>query len=725
MKHSLIFGVSAALLMMAGGLYGQAKPTFAPGTPVTNVGGGYNEFAPGSLAYVRGANLATTAVSAQPPYPATLAGTTVTFTQSGATFAAALLDAQPDRLTIQIPYGLKRGSATLKVTAAGGEVSRSLSIIEVAPRPVATQVMAFFLQEAYHADGRGITEGEPAKPGEEIRVIVQGLGETAPPIAAGQLPGDGSENRPYNAVAGPISARFDQTEAEVRFARLSPGRPGMYEVGVVVPADVRAAQYLFAIRHGEGAWLSGGIIWAGWRVIRLTDTWNGQACEMVDSAPVEVPYDAYLNRLETWVEMPLGVSWVNFRLLNEAGEPVLSSVVSVQSCDEANPSWCLVGRGSLKVTLPAGNYTLELPPGDYTPEQGQPRLCKNTASGGQALSRLYGAWAPSNWSTAGEGVLAAEGGSVQAPGFELTAESGALEEPASIRVSALVKEEEMSGGRITPFFRLEGLPVELRAPVTVTLDAPGAPDGEVTLLMRAEDSAGAPIFLRGTVADGKLTAQLPVEGGPEVPEAGAKARLASTRSASLQKSGKVSWLLWGVMGLKPNNYEEHFIIHAPDSAYPVMRKVGKALEKAYQLIGTMGLDWSKRGDAPIEVYLFSYKSWSSLVLGGVKNAAGNTETGVWGKTNVGICLDLDSVSDESDPGKIEDLSITAGHELLHIMQAQYDNTGITTSGWTWLFEAAAVWLERALASDPNFVSPHAKSYMYFLYTDPLEVQSWP
>lgn len=688
--------------------WGQTKPEFASTNPVLNAGGGLYEFAPGSLAYIRGSALAAQAGVAAAPYPFTMNGATVTVTQSGVVFNAVLLETLPDRLMVQIPYGLKAGSSTVKVKTAGGEISRSLPIVEAAPRPVYRQVGSSWIIEAYHADGRAVTEGLPAKAGEEVRLMVQGLGATTPEIATGALPGDGSEANPFNAVNLTLSAKLDKSDMEVKGARLAVGRPGFYEVTVLTPMDVLAGPYPVYLGLAGSDLVYGGTMPAGGRVVPLSRVWNTLECRTTDQAALRLPDDAIVTRIETWYRFPENTASLSFQLLNAAGEEVMASTMGKQSCDAANPEWCLAMRTNLRQALPAGEYQLVT---------SAPGLCVNDATTGQAFVALTGAWAESNWQTASDGWLTPEGGNFEAPGFKLTAEAGALAEPLNLKVSTTTRPKEATGGRVTPYFRLEGLPTALAGPVNLTLDVAEAPEGDVTLLMQPEGSDDGPSLFTGQVQDGKLTVALPAQ-----PAGKTTARAARARMGVLTSNNKVSWMLWAVAGLKPYvSRDEHFILHAPSSAGDLIRKIGDDLEDAYKLIAGMGLDWSRRGGSAMEIYLFSYSSWSSLVLGGSSGAAGNSETGIWGKKNTGICINLDTLQGGGQK-ELDDARITAGHELLHIMQAQYEGSG--SSGWLWLEEAAATWLERAMSGDGAYISGNASENMYFLYTEPLEVAGW-
>ncbi|QOY88153.1 hypothetical protein [Paludibaculum fermentans] len=697
-----------SILCFASFGWGQTKPEFASTNAVLNAGGGLYEFAPGSLVYIRGNYLATQSGPATPPYPSTLNGTTVTVTQGSVVLNAALLETLPDRLTVQLPYGLKAGSVTLKVKTAGGEISRGLPILDAAPRPVYRQVNASWIVEAYHPDGSAVTELAPAKPGEEVRLMVQGLGATTPEIAAGALPGDGSLERPFNIANAALAAKLEKTDLEVNGARLAVGRPGFYEVTVVTLADVLAGLYPVTLGIAGSDLVYGASLPAGGRVVQLSKVWNTEACRTTDQAALRLPDDAVLTKIETWYQFPENTASLSFQLLNAAGEEVLASTMGKQACDATSPEWCLAMRANLRQVLPAGEYKLVT---------STPGLCVNDATTGQAFVKLTGAWAESNWQVASDGWVTPEGGSFEAPGFKLTAEAGALAEPVNLKISTTTRPREPASDRVTPYFRLEGLPTALAAPVTLTLDVAGTPDGDVTLLMQPEGSDDGPAFFSGQVQDGKLTVALPAQ----TPEK-TTARAARARTGALTSNSKVSWMLWAMAGLKPNtSRDEHFILHAPSSAGELIKTLGNDLEDAYKLIASMGLDWNKRGGSAIEIYLFSYNSWSNLVLGGSSGAAGNSETGIWGKKNTGLCINLDTLQGGGQK-ELDDARITAGHELLHIMQAQYE--GNSSSGWLWMEEASATWLERAMSGDGNYISGNASENMYFLYTEPLEVADW-
>jgi hypothetical protein len=73
---------------------------------------------------------------------------------------------------------------------------------------------------------------------------------------------------------------------------------------------------------------------------------------------------------------------------------------------------------------------------------------------------------------------------------------------------------------------------------------------------------------------------------------------------------------------------------------------------------------------------------------------------------------------------LEETRITAGHELFHILQSDYDPREYLVlfrySPWYWMDEAAAVWFERAVSTEPNYVSGLMRDQMDFLLKGGLE-----
>lgn len=110
----------------------------ATGTPLTilDAASGSASVASGSIAAAFGANLATSTLSApSPSWPTSLAGTTLTITDSsGVARSAAIYFVSATQVNFQIPPQTAAGGATATVTSANGTVSQgSVQITTVAP----------------------------------------------------------------------------------------------------------------------------------------------------------------------------------------------------------------------------------------------------------------------------------------------------------------------------------------------------------------------------------------------------------------------------------------------------------------------------------------------------------------------------------------------------------------------------------------------------------------
>lgn len=226
----LVFVLSANLLPAQ-----TATPAIAPGSILSAAGLAAepaNVAAPGSLVSIFGSNLAnTTATATGAPLPRELSGTAVLV----GTVFAPLLFISPTQINAQIPFEIPPGSTVNVLVWVNGRAS--------APEPLRVEATApslFTLGQtgvgtavASHSDSSLVTPESPAFPGEQISVLVTGLGRaltssTAPPLVSGT----GGSGQTTLLVPG---VTIGEPFATVTSSVAAPGRVGQYLVSVVVP----------------------------------------------------------------------------------------------------------------------------------------------------------------------------------------------------------------------------------------------------------------------------------------------------------------------------------------------------------------------------------------------------------------------------------------------------------------------------------------------------------
>jgi adhesin/invasin len=119
---------------------------------------------------------------------------------------------------------------------------------EVAVRvPQALASPGFFVNGAevsvYRGNGAPVWDFAPGRSGEELVVFAGGLGAVSGEAAAG-TPAPASPLA--HALVVP-TVRVDGRVAEVRFAGLTPGFIGLYQINFVVPAGTRAGRVPFVL----------------------------------------------------------------------------------------------------------------------------------------------------------------------------------------------------------------------------------------------------------------------------------------------------------------------------------------------------------------------------------------------------------------------------------------------------------------------------------------------
>jgi len=183
--------------------------------------------APGEFVSLFGTGLAAAPLSTSPPYPLALGDVSVTVNG----IPAPLAYASPNQLNVLIPYGVTGPSATILVTNAGNLSNAvALPLQRTAPGTFSANGSGTGAGAITHANGSLVTASNPARRGETVVIYGAGLGTVTPTVADG-VPGNGST---VNAVAVTIAGQA----ASVVFGGLSPSFPGLYQVNVLIPANL-------------------------------------------------------------------------------------------------------------------------------------------------------------------------------------------------------------------------------------------------------------------------------------------------------------------------------------------------------------------------------------------------------------------------------------------------------------------------------------------------------
>ena len=188
--------------------------------------------APGAVARIFGTDLAPSRAEAPSgPLPPSLNGVTVLV---GAREAPVYF-VSPDQINVQIPWETEPGREhTLVVSTNGGfTLPDSITVTPVRPGLYTSQDNGLVV--ALHLDGTFVTPSAPAKPGEDVIVYLEAMGITAPAVADG-APG------PIDPPAAPQAQpgiTIDDQEANIVWARLTPGIVGSYQIRFTVPPGSR------------------------------------------------------------------------------------------------------------------------------------------------------------------------------------------------------------------------------------------------------------------------------------------------------------------------------------------------------------------------------------------------------------------------------------------------------------------------------------------------------
>lgn len=185
------------------------------------VWGGMHALSPGAVAVIAGTGFGSEAQATNLPLPRTLGNSWVAVEG----MRAPLFGVSSGGAQILVPNDLSLGSAAI-VISRGGTLSYP-AVTQVLP---ATPAIAAVV----HADGVTVSRTKPPVAGEVLVILAVGLGATA-----ANLPLDAaSPSEPLAWTATTPQISLGNSLAHVAFSGLTPGYLGLYQVNVVVPADL-------------------------------------------------------------------------------------------------------------------------------------------------------------------------------------------------------------------------------------------------------------------------------------------------------------------------------------------------------------------------------------------------------------------------------------------------------------------------------------------------------
>lgn len=233
-------------------------PDFAAGLAVKTI-------SPGGIATITGAGIAPSlqglvaADNIVGPLPTSLAGVSVTFNGTQAPIYYVQNNNGTQQITVQVPYEVQPGTATVVVNgAAGGSATVMVPVQPYAPAAFTTTVSGQTIAVAERPNGSFVSPTNPALPGENITFFVTGLGQTSSALATGSG-GLVNQQVTANLIVGVNNAGVPLISATA-----APGLPGVYAVTLQIPANTAAGNAplsLIAIdSQGNQYWMVSPVI---------------------------------------------------------------------------------------------------------------------------------------------------------------------------------------------------------------------------------------------------------------------------------------------------------------------------------------------------------------------------------------------------------------------------------------------------------------------------------
>ena len=237
------------LAVLAGGLARGAAPTYSADSIVNGANFAPGPFAPNSVVTVFGTNLAFGSAglppnqSAAADLPEQLSDARVYVDN----MPAPLIYVSPTQINLLLPSNLKSGSFPLRVVRQG-VTGPEVTVVLASAAPQFFVFNGNYVIAQHGKDYSFVTPDSPAVPGEIIVIYATGLGATSPNPNPGEIPHyAGAITSSLQLVLGGAPLSPDH----VFYAGLTPGSPGVYQINLLVPQDVKGDVEIRAVSSAQ------------------------------------------------------------------------------------------------------------------------------------------------------------------------------------------------------------------------------------------------------------------------------------------------------------------------------------------------------------------------------------------------------------------------------------------------------------------------------------------
>jgi uncharacterized protein (TIGR03437 family) len=223
--------------------------------PVISAGGVVNDatfaapIAPGSYIAIFGSNLSYyTDSTIYTILPLSLDGVSVSFDvpSAGLSYPGRLVFVSPGQVNVQVPWELQgQSSAQVKITI------NSYVFGSVVTVPLADAAPGFFevssgMAAALDANYKVVTTANPVKRGQLVQLYLNGLG----PVTNQPNSGEPAGASPLAQTKTTPVVMIGGQQAQVSFAGLAPGFPGLYQINATVPAGINVGTATITVAVG-------------------------------------------------------------------------------------------------------------------------------------------------------------------------------------------------------------------------------------------------------------------------------------------------------------------------------------------------------------------------------------------------------------------------------------------------------------------------------------------